>query len=65
MLFLRPGFTDTLRHMVPATTPYREFTAAGGLMSYGASIPDAHRWRCIDFTQLFSQLVLNQPILFQ
>jgi hypothetical protein len=34
MLFLRPGFTDTLRHMVPATTPYREFTAAGGLMSY-------------------------------
>jgi hypothetical protein len=29
MLFLRPGFTDTLR--------------AGGLISYGASIPDAHR----------------------
>jgi len=33
----------TLRHMVPAISPYREFTAAGGLMSYGASIPDAHR----------------------
>jgi hypothetical protein len=29
MLFLRPGLTDTLR--------------AGGLISYGASIPDAHR----------------------
>jgi ABC-type uncharacterized transport system substrate-binding protein len=43
MLFLRPGFTDTLRHMVPAISPYREFTAADGLMSYGASIPDAHR----------------------
>ena len=33
----------TLQHMVPAISPYREFTAAGGLMSYGASIPDAHR----------------------
>jgi putative ABC transport system substrate-binding protein len=33
----------TLRHMVPAISPYREFTVAGGLMSYGASIPDAHR----------------------
>ena len=43
MLFLRPGFTDTLRHMVPAISPYREFTAAGGLMSFGASIPDTHR----------------------
>jgi putative ABC transport system substrate-binding protein len=33
----------TLRQMVPAISPYREFTAAGGLMSYGASIPDARR----------------------
>ena len=43
MLFLRPGFTDTLRHMVPATTPYREFTAAGGLVSYGPDRVDQYR----------------------
>jgi putative ABC transport system substrate-binding protein len=29
------------RHKVPTIYPWREFTAAGGLMNYGASIPDA------------------------
>ena len=29
------------RHTVPTIYPWREFTAAGGLMNYGASIPDA------------------------
>jgi putative ABC transport system substrate-binding protein len=29
------------RHAVPATFPSREFTEIGGLMSYGANIPDA------------------------
>jgi putative tryptophan/tyrosine transport system substrate-binding protein len=33
----------TLRHVVPAIHDHREFAAAGGLMSYGASIPDAYR----------------------
>ena len=32
-----------LRHAVPMITPYREFAAAGGLMSYGQSIPDQYR----------------------
>jgi putative ABC transport system substrate-binding protein len=27
----------TLRHAVPAVTQFREFAAAGGLMSYGGS----------------------------
>jgi putative ABC transport system substrate-binding protein len=31
------------RHALPAVYPLREFTAAGGLMSYGASLRDALR----------------------
>jgi putative ABC transport system substrate-binding protein len=31
------------RHALPATFPDREFPEIGGLMSYGASIPDAYR----------------------
>ena len=31
------------RHMVPAMYYLREFAAAGGLISYGASITDAYR----------------------
>ena len=33
----------TLRHAVPTITQNREFSAAGGLMSYGRSITDAYR----------------------
>jgi putative tryptophan/tyrosine transport system substrate-binding protein len=32
-----------LRHRVPAIYQYPEFTAAGGLMSYGSSLTDAFR----------------------
>jgi putative tryptophan/tyrosine transport system substrate-binding protein len=31
------------RHKIPTIYPWREFTAAGGLMNYGASIPDSFR----------------------
>jgi putative ABC transport system substrate-binding protein len=33
----------TARHAVPAIYHYRGFAAAGGLMSYGGSVPDAFR----------------------
>ena len=33
----------TLRHGVPAITQFREFAAAGGLISYGTSLADAYR----------------------
>ena len=33
----------SLRHAVPAIFHYPEFTAAGGLMSYGGSIRDFYR----------------------
>jgi len=33
----------TVRHAVPTIFQYREFTAAGGLMSYGGSIADPYR----------------------
>ena len=31
------------RHAIPAICPYREFAAAGGLMSYGPDLADAYR----------------------
>jgi len=31
------------RHAVPTISPYREFVAAGGLMSYAANLTDAYR----------------------
>ena len=33
----------TVRHAVPAISLYREFAAAGGLLSYGADIAEAYR----------------------
>jgi putative ABC transport system substrate-binding protein len=33
----------TMRHAIPAIYQYHEFTAAGGLMSYGGSLTDSYR----------------------
>jgi putative tryptophan/tyrosine transport system substrate-binding protein len=44
-IFSRKGELVALaaRHKVPTDYPWSEFTAAGGLMSYGASLTDAYR----------------------
>ena len=41
----RPGRLVLLaaRHAIPAIYPYRQFTAAGGLMSYGPDLGEAYR----------------------
>jgi putative tryptophan/tyrosine transport system substrate-binding protein len=36
--------TLAARHAVPTIFGFREFALAGGLMSYGADLADAHRW---------------------
>ena len=33
----------SVRNALPTMCPFREFTAAGGLMSYGVSLPDQYR----------------------
>jgi ABC-type uncharacterized transport system substrate-binding protein len=33
----------TVRHAVPAISPYREFAVAGGLLSYGTDVGEAYR----------------------
>ena len=51
MIAIDPFFTSrseqlaalTVRHAVPAIYVYREFAAAGGLMSYGASYTESSR----------------------
>jgi putative ABC transport system substrate-binding protein len=37
------GLTLTVRYAVPAIYQYRQFAAAGGLMSYGGSLTDSYR----------------------
>ena len=40
----RPRIAEfALQHHLPAVDPFREFPAAGGLMSYGSSLPDLCR----------------------
>jgi putative ABC transport system substrate-binding protein len=45
MFFNRSGQLGALafRHAIPAISPYREFAAAGGLMSYGTNVVNLYR----------------------
>jgi putative tryptophan/tyrosine transport system substrate-binding protein len=39
------------RHTVPTMGAYRDFTRAGGLMSYGSDLGDAYRFPNLDSLQ--------------
>jgi putative ABC transport system substrate-binding protein len=42
----------TVHHAVPAISAYREFTAAGGLMSYGGSLTEAYRLTGVNVSRI-------------
>ena len=73
-----PFFTDrhdqitalAARYALPAIYPWREFTAAGGLISYGSSIQDAYRKAAVYAAKILkgantSDLPVMRPTRFE
>jgi len=62
--------TFALEHRLPSISPFREFTEVGGLMSYGANIPDSYR-RGVGYIKRIlegakpAELPIEQPTKFE
>src|SRR2546427_8006070 len=59
-----------LQHAVPAIFQWREFVQAGGLMSYGTSLADAHRQQGVYTGKILkgakaAELPVLQPTRFE
>ena len=53
----------TVRHAVPTISAYREFTAAGGLMSYGGSLTEAYRLTGVNVSRILKgERPANLPV---